>query len=151
MKLIALLLTISFNAQAAETYVARLVNHAGFSPRPQTITAEIARNGVVTYKVEDLRARTAVTTTVAHIMPDQVKKLLAAASRLDKDMVIDLDAAKPICMDAPSRRLTVLDKTGQPFEIAGWRGCHRFEIPDNADSALIANVLGSLAGLGAAL
>jgi hypothetical protein len=140
-------LLLSLNVHAADNFVARYVSHAGFSPHPQTITADIHRTGLVTYKVNDLKTKKTITTTVAVLAPAQVRKLLAAASKLSAASLKDLDADKPRCMDAPSRGISVLDKTGTPFQISSWHACHRYEIPDSTEAQLITNVLGALVNL----
>ncbi len=145
-----ILLTLSIQAQAADQYVARYSFHAGFSPNPQTITADIHRNGLVTYEVHTMRSNRTVTQKIAVLAPDQVRKLVKAASQIKATDLVDPDAGKPMCTDAPSSAILVLDAAGQAVAIYSRRGCHTFSMPESAAAQLIVAVVSGLTALGSA-
>ncbi len=121
--LLASLLTISSQAFSAEILL-KITTGSGFSPVPRSTSLVITEDGKVTqYETE----RKLVTKTeIAKLSTGAVENLVSKIETVQDDVkLVDIDAKKPRCMDAPSTSL-VLNKGGKSIEVYAVRSCHRF-------------------------
>lgn len=129
MKSIFVLAAIVMSSQAMSSEVLlKYTKGSGFGPFPSTKTLEVKDNGEIT-RTNKFQNK---------IEKTQVGKLSAATVQVIKDRIenvsdnaklVDLDANKPRCMDAPSTRISV-NKGGKEIQISGYSNCHRLEVQE---------------------
>lgn len=142
--LIIAALTLSSQVMSSEVLV-KLHRGGGYSPLITSIVVEISEKGEIT------RTRTVKTTPVKKV----IGKISANALQVLKDRIeivddnvklIDFDAKKPRCMDAPSSSITI-NKGGKEIKIGGKSGCHKLGTEDYSAND-IANLIQSVEFLG---
>lgn len=135
MKSILVLATIVMSSQAMSAEV--LLNYtkgSGFSPVPTSTNVVVKGNGEIvrTSKMGNKVEKTVVgklSTATVQIIKDRIEMIS------DDAKLIDLDANKPRCMDAPSSTIYA-NKGGKEIQIARISGCHRFAVKESAAEAL---------------
>lgn len=129
MKFISLLsiLVISTSAMSSELLL-RYRTGSGFSPVPRSSTIQITDDGKVT--LLETERKLSHKTEIATLTESSLENLKAKIETIDNSTtLIDIDASKPRCMDAPSSSLIVA-KGGLEVEIYAKRSCHRYFAKD---------------------
>lgn len=135
MKSLMVLAAIAMSSQAMSAEV--LLKHtkgSGFGPFPTLITLEVKDNGEITRtsKVQNKIEKSVVgklSASTVQVIKDRIEMIS------DEAKLIDLDAKKPRCMDAPSSRVSV-NKGGKEIQIAGVSNCHRLAVKESTAEAL---------------
>lgn len=133
--MIALGLLVTLTSANASEFLLKKAVRPGFMPNPTYTETTITESGKVklltqTHSTKSLK-------TVKEISPNQVQKIKDLIDAVNPKLkVIDLDANKPRCMDAPSRTYSIT-KNDKEVVIGGWSGCHRSQMNSKAAQELI--------------
>ncbi len=135
MKSLIVLAAIAMSSQAMSAEV--LLKHtkgSGFGPFPMSTTVEVKDNGEITRtsKFQNKTEKSVVgklSASTVQVIKDRIEMIS------DEAKLIDLDAKKPRCMDAPSSRVSV-NKGGKEIQIAGVSNCHRLAVQESTAEAL---------------
>lgn len=116
---------LSSEAMSSEVLL-KLSRGSGFSPIPTRTVVTISENGQIVV------AKTVRNTTTKEVLGKlSVKAVESLKDKIeeiaDDAVLVDLDAKKPRCMDAPSTEIAVT-KGSKEIVIAAKRSCHRFEV-----------------------
>lgn len=103
--LIAATFVLSTSAFSGE-FLLKLTRHSGFSPIPFSSVTSVLETGKV--EVLTTRGTVAKKTVLTTVSPNVVQEIKDNIEALNaKDALVDLDANKPKCMDAPSQVYTI--------------------------------------------
>ena len=125
MKAVLLISLLVINGPATSSEVIlNLTSKSNFLLNPSTKSLVVTNDGNVTgYETENKFVKK---TKIAKLSVDAVENLLMRVESIQEDSkLIDIDAKKPRCMDAPSNSL-VVNKGGRLIEVYAIRSCHRF-------------------------
>jgi hypothetical protein len=129
MKLFILLsvITLSTQVMSAEVLL-KLQRGSGFGPVVSHSSLTITEDGQVTKMISQAGSvrKVSIGKLSANVVANLKDKIETIA---DNGKLINLDAQRPRCMDAPSTSLTV-NKGGKEITISAWRMCQRFETKD---------------------
>jgi hypothetical protein len=144
MKLIALFSLMTLSTFASADVLVKYTSGSGFSPVPSSVSVEISDNGKVvatTFKGQSKEKSTIATlsATAVQSLKDKIE------SFEDNSKLIDLDAKKPRCMDAPSSTVSI-NKGGKSIDISARSACHTFKV-ENAYTDNLTNLIQSLGTL----
>jgi hypothetical protein len=127
-------IAMSFNSFAGE-YLLKETFGSGFSPVPMGRVTSILETGKVTEVKTVKGKKSAVVLKV--LSPNTIQEIKDAIDDLKStDTLVDLDANKPRCMDAPSTTLTVL-KGKKEIVISARHSCHTEVVKSKAAEKLI--------------
>ncbi len=139
MKSLLVLATVLVSSQAMSAEVLlKFTKGSGFGPFPMSTTVEVKDNGEIT-RTSKFQNKTEKSVTgklsasTVQVIKDRIEMIA------DDAKLVDLDAKKPRCMDAPSSRTSV-NKGGKEIQIAGVSNCHRLAVEGSPAEAL-ANVV----------
>lgn len=126
---------LSSQAMSAEVLL-KLSRGSGFSPFPRSTSLVITDSGEVFKHISERRLVRKV--AVAQLSPVALSTLKEKIESIADDAVlINIDAKRPPCMDAPSTSLKV-NKGGKEIEIAAVRSCQRHQSEDLETEDLLA-------------
>lgn len=131
------LVLLSTNVFSSDVLL-KLNRHSGFSPVPFSSVLSIRETG----KVDLLTTRGTVSkkTKLETLSPNTIQEIKDNIEKLNaKDALVDLDANKPRCMDAPSQVYTAI-KDGKEIEIGRNFSCHRVVMKSKAAAALVKTI-----------
>ncbi len=129
MKFFILLSAITLSAQVMSAEVLLKYNQgSGFGPFVSSSSLTITEDGQVTKMISQARAvrRINIGKLSANVVANLKDKIETIA---DNGKLINLDAQRPGCMDAPSTSL-IVNKGGKEITIAAWRNCQRHQTKD---------------------
>ncbi len=136
------MLVMSSFAQANVRTLASVTTSGGFMP-PQFQGA----NGIVIYEdglVKEIR-RGVPAAALAKLSLNRVAALKKQIADISGGKIVDVDAGKPFCMDAPTTTYDIVKANGEKVQIAGWNACHNIELQDAEGNAnLLKEVLEGL-------
>ncbi len=133
--IIALSMLFSLASINASEFLLKKAVRPGFMPNPTYTETTILETGKVklltrTHAKQSLK-------TIKEISPNEVQKIKDLIAKVNpKAKVVDLDANKPRCMDAPSKTYSIT-KDDQEVVIGGWSSCHRSQMNSKAAQELI--------------
>lgn len=132
-------IAMSSQAMSAEVLL-KYTKGSGFGPFPMSSTVEVKDNGEITRtsKFQNKTEKSVVGKLTASTIQNIKDKIETIA---DDAKLVDLDAKKPRCMDAPSTRISVI-KGGKEIQIAGVSNCHRLAVQESTAEALAKAVEG---------
>ncbi len=126
-------MVISTQVMSAEALL-KFNQNSGFGPIVSNSSLIVFEDGQVTKMISQARAVRRV--TIGKLSANAVANLKDKIETIaDAGKLINLDAKKPRCMDAPSTSLTVI-KGGKEIKIAAWMSCQRYETQDGETSNL---------------
>ncbi len=140
MKSIVLMATLvlSANAFSGEALI-KFTRGSGFAPIPYSSVLSVYETGKV--EVVTTRGTTKTKTQLEDLSPNTVQEIKDNIEAVKaKDVIVDLDANKPRCMDAPSSRI-IITKNKKEVMIASFASCHRNQMQSKAATALIKKTL----------
>lgn len=139
MKSLIVLATLALSASAfSSEALLTLTRHSGFSPIPFSSVLSVYETG----KVDLVTTRGVVKkgTNLNAVSPNTVQDIRDNIDAVNaKDALVDLDANKPRCMDAPSQVYTI-KKNNKEIEIGRNFSCHRVQMKSKAAAALIKTI-----------
>ena len=126
-------IVMSSQAMSAETLL-KYTKGSGFGPFPMSTTVEVKDNGEIsrTHRFQNKIEKSVtgkLSAATVQIIKDRIETIT------DEAKLVDLDAKKPRCMDAPSTRIAV-NKGGKEIQISGFSNCHRLAVQESAAEAL---------------
>lgn len=132
--LIVATLALSANAFSSEALI-KLSRNSGFSPLPSSSVLSVFETGKV--QLVSNHGSAVTKSQLKDISPNTVQAIKDNVEAINaKAEVIDLDANKPRCMDAPSSEITV-KKNGKDVTIATFYSCHRAQMKSKAATDII--------------
>lgn len=133
--LAALVSTSAFSSEA----LLKLSRHSGFSPRPYSSVLSVYETGKVDLVIT--RGNNDITTSeLKDLSPNTIQKIKDSIEAINvKSPLVDKEANKPKCMDAPSSNVTVL-KNKKEVTIGYYASCHRSEMQTKAAASLIKTI-----------
>lgn len=140
MKSIVLMATLvlSANAFSGEALI-KFTRGSGFAPIPFSSVLSVYETGKV--EIVTTRGTTKTKTQLEDLSPNTVQEIKDNIEAVKvKDVIVDLDANKPRCMDAPSSRI-IISKNKKEVMIASFASCHRNQMQSKAATVLIKKTL----------
>jgi len=129
MKLLILLSTIALSSEVMSAeFLLKFTQGSGFGPFVSRSDLTVAEDGTISKFISQARSVKMVkvgklSSTAVATLKDKIETIA------DNGKLINLDAQKPGCMDAPSTSL-IVNKGGKEITIAAWRNCQRFQTND---------------------
>lgn len=119
------ILGLSSNVFSAE-YLVKLTRASGFSPIARSSQLIISEDGKITsvVNVQSKITKSAVGTLSAKALANLKDTIERIA---DDAVLVDLDAKRPQCADAPGRRVEI-NKGGKTLIVSAVRNCHKYEV-----------------------
>lgn len=127
-------LVLSTNSFASD-YLLKYNVGSGFSPIPMSSETKVLEDGKV---VRTVYQGTKTTTKLAKTLsPNTIQAIKDNIEALKANAkLVDLDANKPRCMDAPSRSITA-NKEGKEIRVYSVSTCHKSVVKSKAAENLI--------------
>lgn len=134
------ILSLSSNAFSAE-FLVKLTRASGFSPIARSSQLIISEEGKITsvVNVQSKITKSAVGTLSAKTLANLKDTIERVA---DDAVLVDLDAKRPQCADAPGRRVEI-NKGGKTLIVSAVRNCHKYEVA-GADASNLSKLAESL-------
>jgi hypothetical protein len=135
--ILAATLAISTGAFAGGTLV-KMKNHSGFGPKVYSSEISINENGKIVQVMN--RGNEVETTELKTVSPNTIQSIKDDIESINaKDKLIDRDAGKPRCMDAPSSSISII-KNRKEVDVREKSLCHTFEMKSKAAQHLLSTV-----------
>ena len=121
--------------------IASLITSGGFAPIPMTKGHGIVildNGAVMEMNVGEL------TSVLATLSPEVLSALVRNIDSVKKGTLVDVDAGKPFCADAPNTDYEITNSAGEKIEIAQSSSCHLSQLQDSENAYTILEVLKAL-------
>jgi len=140
MKSLLILATVAFSASAfSSEALIKFTRGSGFAPIPYSSVLSVYETGKV--EVVVTRGVKTTKTQLEDLSPNTIQEIKDNIDAVKaQDAIVDLDANKPRCMDAPSSRI-LITKNKKEVMIASFASCHRNQMQSKAATALIKKTL----------
>jgi hypothetical protein len=131
-------LTLSFNAFSSDSLI-KLSKNSGFSPVPSSSVLSITETGKAS--LVSYRGTAVIKTELKDLSPNDIQTIKDNVDTLNaKDKLVDPEAKKPKCTDAPSWQVSVT-KNEKDVTIAYNNSCHTTKMKSKAATNLINLIL----------